>query len=649
MKPVIFLYLFLFVDSLFAQQPFIAFSDLISGPATGNSDHSQIGQVSNADGAIVTLWGMRLGSSQNGSKVIVGGKEARIYRWVNAIGPADLYTRLYMQMIEFQIPSTVTNGNVNIQVIIGKDTSNSIPFTIRPGKIYFVMKNGNDDSGDGSWDHPWKSLDNVSSTGALFKIHGGDIVYVGDGVTHTDLAGDRSAIDLSEPGETGRPKAIIAYPGARASIGDSILSKSYSMWVSGIGPSTHWVISKMNLTASHEAASMYHDFRLIGNKITAPKGDGPTGAIAALGNHLFILGNELTNIGNRSTSKLYHPMYLQSAESCSGPRLPIESDREVAWNYIHDNLAYDGINLYRECSSSAYMTHHRVHDNFILNQTGCGIRCGDYVVGENWFYNNVIIQAGIGPDPLTEQAMHMPILIHAGWDDTTTLIHFYNNTIYGGGYPDGAEWSYAMIGFAYPHPFNLDFRNNIIVSTDARVGYYNSRFSAPTKGSMNNVWWGSGDKPTWDIDAYSYDPSFSIPDKNDLHLSPFSQCIDAGLSGFNNSILVPERDINGYRRAGNGKKIDIGAYEYIKSFPVPMHEETKPGSSTRVFPNPAKNYATIMSKDITDHDVFFLFDITGRLIRQSKLNNMRFDLTGIGEGSYVLKGEKIVIKLMVVK
>jgi len=44
---------------LFAQAPVLLFTDLASGPATGNSDNSQSGQVAGQDGAIVTVCGER--------------------------------------------------------------------------------------------------------------------------------------------------------------------------------------------------------------------------------------------------------------------------------------------------------------------------------------------------------------------------------------------------------------------------------------------------------------------------------------------------------------------------------------------------------------------------------------------------------------
>ncbi|MBK6365039.1 MAG: IPT/TIG domain-containing protein [Saprospiraceae bacterium] len=430
---IFFLFIPLFlVHNVHSQGPVLCFSDLISGPKTGNSDHSQENQTAGRDGSIVTIWGANLGNHQNNNEVFVGNQKARVYYWGNATFPADLYKVHKLQKIAFQIPETVDTGNTEISVIVNGIKSNSLPFRVREGKIYFVDKMGDDVAGDGSWDKPWKTLDNADYTGALEKIKPGDLLYVKDGFVHTELVGDRSCFDIGNPGTRELPKAIIAYPQANVQIGDTSTLKTFSLWVSGYGPSTNWVISGLKLTAKTEAVSMYHNFRVVGNYITAPNGNGPTGAVAGQGNDLYLLGNELTEIGNLNTSKLYHPIYIQSAEACSGPRLPLEKNRVIAFNYLHDNLSYDGINLYRECGSSAYMTDHKVFNNAIINQTGCGIRCGDYVVGENHIYNNLLVNCGLGPDPINGYAMHVPMHIHAGWDDTISLIHCYNNTIVGG-------------------------------------------------------------------------------------------------------------------------------------------------------------------------------------------------------------------------
>ncbi|MFZ1529965.1 MAG: IPT/TIG domain-containing protein [Ferruginibacter sp.] len=549
--------------------PFICFTDINSGPATGNSDHSQPGQSAGQDGAIVTIWGKNLGSSQGSSQVLTGGIPARIYRWANATAPAQLYTKLGMQMIEFQIPGTLPNGITTLQVVVNGISSNSVSFTIRSGNIYFIKTTGNDLSGNGSWDNPWTSLDNTSNTGALDKINAGDIIYICDGVSHTALAGDRATIDLGNPGTAALPKAIVGYPGAAASVGNPEINNAYSLWVSGFGPTINWVISKLYLTAKDGAANMYHNFRLVGNKITAPNGSEPTGAIAASGNNLYILGNELTNIGFAGTSKLYHPIYIQSAEACSGPRLPTETNRELAWNYLHDNFSYDGINIYRECSSSAYMTNHRVHDNYIENQTGCGIRIGDYVTGENWIYNNIVENAGIGPNPAGDQAMHIPVFIHAGWDDTTTIIHFYNNTIVGGGFNGGAAWASSMVGFSNSHPYTLDFRNNIIVSTVPGVTYLNPALWQPT-GAQRNLWHGAGTAPVWDNNSINTDPLFVNSAAGDFRLLTNSPAKDVALPISATSFQpLPTLDFDAKNRPQNGIT-DIGAFEFSSEVVLPL-------------------------------------------------------------------------------
>ena len=84
-----------------AQAPVLFFSDLESGPKTGNSDTS-LGQTINENGAIVNIWGKNLGSSQGSSKAYCNGAEANyVYYWGNANAPANLYASHGMQKISF--------------------------------------------------------------------------------------------------------------------------------------------------------------------------------------------------------------------------------------------------------------------------------------------------------------------------------------------------------------------------------------------------------------------------------------------------------------------------------------------------------------------------------------------------------------------
>ena len=61
--------------------PVLDFSDLISGPRSGSSDAS--GEAApGADGAIVTVWGTGLGSSQGASTITANGAPAaRVFYW----------------------------------------------------------------------------------------------------------------------------------------------------------------------------------------------------------------------------------------------------------------------------------------------------------------------------------------------------------------------------------------------------------------------------------------------------------------------------------------------------------------------------------------------------------------------------------------
>ena len=69
---------------------------------------------------------------------------------------------------------------------------------------------------------------------------------------------------------------------------------AYSVWVgcedSG---SVYWTISKLYLTAQTEAALYDQGFRIVGNHLTVPTGDGQTGGLA---------GGDSTNLYVLATS-----------------------------------------------------------------------------------------------------------------------------------------------------------------------------------------------------------------------------------------------------------------------------------------------------------------------------------------------------------
>jgi hypothetical protein len=581
--------------------PVLLFTDLISGPSTGNSDNSRSGQIAGQDGAIVTVWGKNLGTTAG--TITVGGIQARIYSWGNATAPADLFSKHRMQMVAFQVPHGLANGATTIQANVGGVNTNTLPFTIRAGNIYYVKTTGNDTSGNGSWSNPWRKI----ST-AVGRLAPGDTVYATDGVQQTTQDGDRSTMNLeygmsgSQLATRAMPKAVIAYPNANVLIGNTAYGAGWSIYVGGSSPdAANWVFSKFNLTAQNEPGIYGPGFRMIGNRLTAPLGDGATGGMAGGdSSNIFILGNELTQIGHSGTSKLYHPMYIQSLESSSGTRLPEEPNREIGWNYLHDNFAYDGINIYREGSSSAFMTHTTIHDNFIINQTGRGMLIGFYTVGpDNYIYNNVIIRAGQGPASqyTTDPAFgYVCVDFQAGWSayPGTTIVHFYNNTLYGCGFTDTANGiSGGMIGYANNQPFTLDFRNNIIQSTGfPYVGGMSDPF--PANQGSRNIWFGQGNAPSLDSSPINADPRLVSPSTGDVHLQSTSPGINAGSSAAPAAAVDFDNNV---RPQGAG--YDIGAYEFVSGGQTPTSSPA-PGinadsqaidssSSTALLPAPQRS------------------------------------------------------------
>ena len=540
-----------------ATDPVLFFSDLTSGPRTGNGDTS--GGRSGQDGAIVTLWGRNLGSAQGSSKVYHanGVEAASYYYWGDATAPADLHTYHKMQMISFQVSQGAQDGAGQIYVVVNGRPSNTLTFTVRSGNIYFAMTTGNDDTGNGSWSTPWRTIPKAASS-----LSPGDIAYIGNGVNQTAETDVSAAVNLGTDGAPGNPKALVVYPGATSHVGDATLERAFWVWNGDTsGYSVHWVIAKFTVTTGQVGIPAQTGFRVVGNYVTAPQGDGMDGAIDAVGNDVYILGNELENVGSANCSKLYHAIYVKGVRQDNPPRAPTESNREVAWNYVHDSRSNRAINIYSEQEYSAYIQQHRVHDNVIVNQRGDGILLGYYVTGDNWVYNNLIVRAGLGPEWSDDASYHTGVRINTGHETVTqTAVYFYNNTLYGNG------WSGATIpeetGSLLIDPAALTFSttvylsNNILYSTGEP--YLAGESASLPAGNHRNCWYGAGSAPAWDTTAINTNPNFVNAAISNFQLQESSPCVDVGK---NVSSLV-SRDLWGVPRP-QGLAFDIGAFEWI--------------------------------------------------------------------------------------
>lgn len=517
---------------LFAAEPILHFSDIVSGPKTGLGDGL-------GEGAIVTIWGNNLGSSQGTSKIYCNGVEAsHVYYWRNAdgtvpSGPADLYTYHGMQEIAFSIGATATDGLGSIYVELGGAKSNSLPFTVRSGNIYYVKTTGNDTAGDGSWDSPWAM---VSSTGyglsgATSKVSTGDIIYVGDGVQDIatyDATGTRTAgirIYNKNATET-NPIGLIAYPGAR------VLAQGKNYGIINHG-ADYWVVSKYVLKAGvitekrGQAVDTFKGGRIIANEITNRPGecpDGYAGAISgnALGvdkvSDLKLFGNYIHDWGCAATTKFHHTIYLanRSGSKPLSEEMIVVDAFEIAWNYLKDNNAADGIQVYdenitgngRSCGDINGTV--KIHDNVVVNQRGNGIASStdgtpDCLTNPVEIYNNLLVDAGLGPawvsDSVTTTA------INFGGAGNKSHIKVKNNTIYGYGDPTvpltrstGRAALFVMPAATFGG--TLEFSNNLVFDKKgldfANIG---AGSEAKILAAVDNLWYSAATPtkaaPSW--------------------------------------------------------------------------------------------------------------------------------------------------------
>lgn len=547
--------------------PVLFFSDLTSGPRTGNTDSSG-GRTPGQDGAIVTIWGRNLGSTQGGSKVYCNGAQAAsYYSWGNATSPANLYASHQMQSVSFQVSSSAQNGAGSIYVMVNGQQSNSLPFTVRSGNIRFVKTSGNDGSGSGSWSSPWRTIPKAVASLAI-----GDIAYICDGVNQTTVTEFDAAVNLGSNGSAAGPKALVVYPGAASNVGNPNIARAFHPWntAGGSDYSQYWVISRFTIISAGVGVFANTGFRVVGNRFTGPNTIGDWEAtLYAFGSDVALFGNELHDIGTpQNTSKAHSPIYLTGARQTGGARLPTERNRDAGWNYIHDNYFHDAFHIYSEQDASAFIQGHRIHDNVIVNQRGDGILMGYYVTGENWIYNNLIVRAGLGPefdDP--SPSYHTGIHFDTGHETIaqgSTVIHCYNNTLYGCGFAGAAYSGENGALIVTPEAISrstLNIWNNIIRSTGNP--YVAGESGTPSAGSFHNCWYGDGAAPAWDTGAINADPQFVNAGADNYRLSSSSPCRDAGI----NVSATVSRDIDGTTRP-QGSGVDVGAYEYHDSVPV---------------------------------------------------------------------------------
>ncbi|MFN0166083.1 MAG: choice-of-anchor Q domain-containing protein [Bryobacteraceae bacterium] len=526
------------------QVPRAFFTDIESGPATGGE---------NNQGVFVTIWGRNFGPTRGASRVTMGGGSVVAY-------PVWTDTRITVQLGE-----AARSGGLVITTTAG--TSNALPFTVRSGGIYFVATSGND-ANDGSFARPWRTILKAKNS-----MRAGDTTYVRDGVEQIAEEGFDAAVNIQTGGEAGRPIALIAYPGARATIGSPALE--YGLRIPNIDEAAgadHWVLSQLRFRASGSAIAIQGPnpsyWKLTGNDISCPGGDGPTGCfVSSLATYLRFLGNEVHGTGRRGASKQYHAVYFSTDSN----------HVEAAWNNIHDNNTCRAIQVHsspltEDNTNGLNQYDLIIHGNLIRGDACDGIVLAtvDPSKGRVEVYNNVIIRAGAGPhppdDPASYSCVFVPGYTNAGPDGRGT-VEIYNNTCY-----DFASVEPDFFGEAawardeYSTQLFMNLRNNISYAV-ARRAYVRGPENL-IRGS-NNLWFGNGPGPAFLQGNINADPLFAAPASFDLRLRSVSPAIDAGAATGLTS------DFDGAPRP-QGRAIDIGAFEFGSTTTPPPPSGQRP-------------------------------------------------------------------------
>jgi hypothetical protein len=527
--------------------PRLFYSDLESGPNSKGENNA---------GVFVSIYGKGFGAAKGASFVTIGGGKAASYPvWKD-------------EQITFQLGSEAASGNIILNTPSG--ASNALPFSIRSGNIYFVSPSGRDGN-NGSFTSPWKTLLKARDT-----MKAGDTVYLMNGFTQPDDDGQgwRTTMLLRTGGTKESPIAVVAYPGAKASLG--AVDGPNSAIRTTDQPPGYWTFAGLTLRGLTEVAAIYggSGWRFVANDMSCPNGDHASGCFETqVASNVKLLGNTLHDAGKVTASSLYHGVYFSTDTNFV----------EVGWNHIYNVRGCRGIQIHSSPLKGGGPndpTGHNqygisIHDN-LIHDTQCDgivLTTIDPSKGKIELFNNVIYNAGKGPNN-PEKSGNWSCINVQTWTNTgptgSGIVDIYNNTLFNCGTIADPPYKDSVSAITYNGPngnIRARLRNNLIYQTSS-VPYLlvykpgNAAFCGNAENcswvyGSNNLFFGVGAppaNPSLTATIGNKDPLLGNLRTGDFHLQANSPArktgIDTGLA--TDRFGVPRGGKNGF---------DIGAHQ----------------------------------------------------------------------------------------
>ncbi len=515
-----------------AGDPVLLFSDLTVAPSSGWS------ATEPEKGAVVTVWGRRLGEARGDSFITVNGVALESDAdYAEPWGQTGTPTP-HLQSVAFWLTSDMADGPGEITVTVGGQTSASLPFRIVDGNVRFVDVDAAG-AGSGTHDDPWSDPKSFVDTMAP-----GDVVYFREGTYDQLYNGGKQNIWIRSSETAGTedsPIGFVGYPGEVPEF-DSLTNGSDDLHTSLSFQSGWLTISKLMVTGYATGINAGEGVRVVGNDITGGQVfRSGTGIVVVGDNHGKVLGNSIH--GGRTANRLDHAIYISGCAPDAG--------NELAYNYVWDNDFDRGpmivVNHQEDrCPTDVFVRSHTIHHNLV--------DCTDYpsraigIYDLSWdggaetepeptiIHHNIAVRCGTAISPALYQNA-----AHAEW---------HSNTVYGAlNTALSIQGGRVLSSVVHNNVFHLDADAEYIALGDGGT-------SAVVD---TNLYAGSG---TYDGDANAItgEPHLSI----DVGASVFllgadSAAIDAALMS---GPAVQSLDFNGVPRP-HGAGIDVGAVEYV--------------------------------------------------------------------------------------